>query len=125
MPYSALKSYYIFIMFFLSCTYAPVAAFAQLKPMDEDYTPPPMFGDVETPKAKKTITTNKPQYFKPPLPPKRPKSFQMSTQMLEHLKNKRSNIKNVAPPNIGTGINNDTGNDIRIMNAKDVFDSID
>ena len=91
--------------------------------MDEDYSPPPMFGKVEKPKINKA--PSKPKYFKPPIPPKRPKSFKMSLEMLEHLKSRKSvNSQPKNRPNIGADITNDTGNDIRIMNADDIYDSI-
>lgn len=124
MPYCALK-FFIIILSIFTFTFTAHPSSAQLKPMDKNYTPPPMFGELETPKALNKTTPLKTKYFTPPLPPKRPKSFRMSAEMLNNLQNLRhKEIRPAKTPNIGTDINNDTGKDIRIMNAIDVLDSI-
>lgn len=121
MPYYFLKAVIVFLIYFV---FIIPQSHAQLKPMDKDYTPPPMFGNIEKPDPIEVVPV-KPNYFKAPLPPKRPKSFKMSTDMLDYIQNRRAPlIKPLKAPNIGTQINNDTGNDIRIMNANDVLNSI-
>ena len=98
----------------------------------DTYTPPPMFGaslqsskNSQKSRPKKN-TIQKPIYFKPPLPPKRPKSFLVSEEYLERLKkgvHPKTNTSRQKPA-LGSDILNDTGNDIRIMNATDIHDSI-
>ena len=94
----------------------------------EHYTPPPMFSEpseryeaIEKAPAIKIDNS-----FKPPLPPKRPKSFKLSPEMLKRMNGQSiTHFKNTAEKPTQSNIHNDIGNDIKILNSSDVHDSID
>lgn len=111
-----------------------------LKPMEEGYTPPSMFGapltnldevkeqDEQPEKPKETV--KKVEYFNPPpIPPKRPDTLKASKDYLQKLSRKNAAIKAPemeAPQKVDATIYDSEMNaDVMHMDAKSVLSSIE
>lgn len=122
-----------------------------LDPMEEGYTPPPMFDAPLTglsiekeplPAIEKNIENDNEEtkqstieYFDPPpIPPKRPQVFKASPDFIENLraqneidikKSRENQIEEITkPPHISSEVNNDMNADMINIDAQEVLDHI-